>query len=94
MEHRIDFTDGTHIHVPDKENLADCDEIFDSPILFSCRTGACGTCLVKIHEGMENLPKIDEDEQEMLDLGKRGSEYRLACQLFATGPVKIEYVGR
>ena len=49
----------------------------NSPILFGCRTGICGTCLV-IVDGETSPP--DADEQEVLKmLAPDQPQARLAC---------------
>lgn len=50
--------------------------------------GQCGTCLVEIVEGMENLsPRTDFEERK---LRKKPDSYRLACQTLVNGPVKVK----
>jgi ferredoxin len=49
--------------------------------------GQCGTCLVEIAEGIENLtPKTDF---EIKKLRKKPENYRLACQTIVNGPIKV-----
>lgn len=60
-----------------------------SPLLFGCRTGICGTCLVEVVPE-DDLPPPDADEQELLDvLAPDNPHARLACQLRATIPMAI-----
>lgn len=50
--------------------------------------GQCGTCIVEILEGMENLsPKTDFEERR---LKRKPPTYRLACQTLANGDVKVK----
>ena len=50
--------------------------------------GQCGTCLVEIVEGLENLsPRTDFEERK---LRKKPASYRLACQTLVNGPVKVK----
>jgi ferredoxin len=54
----------------------------NSPILFGCRTGICGTCLVSV-DGETSPP--DSAEQEVLRvLAPDNPRARLACQLDVT----------
>lgn len=49
--------------------------------------GQCGTCIVDIAEGIENLsPKTDFENRK---LKKKPSTYRLACQSIVNGPVSV-----
>lgn len=49
--------------------------------------GQCGTCVVEIVEGEENLsPRTAVEERK---LRKRASNCRLACQTIVNGPVTV-----
>ncbi len=49
--------------------------------------GQCGTCIVEIAEGIENLsPKTDFENRK---LKKKPATYRLACQSLVNGPVSV-----
>jgi ferredoxin len=49
--------------------------------------GQCGTCIVEIISGMENLsPKTDFEKRK---LKRKPDNYRLACQTIVNGPVKV-----
>lgn len=49
--------------------------------------GQCGTCIVEVVEGMENLSERTEAEKRKLK--KKPDSYRLACQTLVNGPVSI-----
>ena len=56
-------------------------------ITFGCQDGICGTCIVEVEEGMENLNKLTNEEKEF---GLEKNE-RLACQCkIKSGEVKIK----
>ncbi|ACC83048.1 2Fe-2S iron-sulfur cluster-binding protein [Nostoc punctiforme] len=70
------------------ENLSEHLTIQNSPVLFGCRTGICGTCLVEI---IGNIPPPQLDEQEMLEtLAPKNPNTRLACQLDLTANIAIQ----
>ncbi|RMF22193.1 MAG: (2Fe-2S)-binding protein [Cyanobacteria bacterium J083] len=49
--------------------------------------GQCGTCIVEVLSGMENLsPKTPFEEKK---LKRKPANYRLACQTIVNGPVTI-----
>ena len=49
--------------------------------------GQCGTCIVAIETGMENLsPRTDVENSK---LKKKPDNYRLACQTLVNGPVSV-----
>ncbi|MBE9166819.1 (2Fe-2S)-binding protein [Pleurocapsales cyanobacterium LEGE 06147] len=50
--------------------------------------GQCGTCIVEIVEGMENLsPKTPFEERK---LKRKPDNYRLACQTLVNGPISVK----
>lgn len=49
--------------------------------------GQCGTCLVEITAGMENLSAKTPFEEKVLR--KKPESYRLACQTLVNGPVSV-----
>ncbi|CAD0226073.1 Ferredoxin [Planktothrix agardhii] len=80
-------TDYPPITLQPHQNLSEHLTIQNSPVLFGCRTGICGTCLVTI---IGDIPAAKADEQEMLDiLASNVSNARLACQIDLTVNVKI-----
>ncbi len=50
--------------------------------------GQCGTCIVEVVEGMENLSPRTDAEKRILK--KKPDSYRLACQTMVNGPVTIQ----
>ncbi|MFN6513971.1 MAG: 2Fe-2S iron-sulfur cluster-binding protein [Nostoc sp. CreGUA01] len=49
--------------------------------------GQCGTCIVEIVEGQQNLsPRTDVENWK---LKKKPENYRLACQTLVNGPVSV-----
>jgi len=50
--------------------------------------GQCGTCIVEVVEGMENLSA--KTDFEVRKLKKKPDNYRLACQTIVNGPVTIK----
>jgi ferredoxin len=50
--------------------------------------GQCGTCVVEVVEGEENLSPRTEVENRKLK--KKPDTYRLACQTLVNGPVSIK----
>ena len=50
--------------------------------------GQCGTCIVEIVEGMDNLSPLTETEK--IKLKKKSASYRLACQTLVNGDVTVK----
>ncbi|MBV6623474.1 MAG: 2Fe-2S iron-sulfur cluster binding domain-containing protein [Rivularia sp. (in: Bacteria)] len=75
------------IELEANQDLAEHLTVENSPILFGCRTGICGTCLV-IVDG--NIPPASEAEKEVLEiLAPENSKARLACQIQLTNDIQI-----
>ncbi|MCI5053111.1 MAG: (2Fe-2S)-binding protein [Simkaniaceae bacterium] len=65
------------------------DSCEEAGIPFGCEEGVCGTCIVEVEEGMENLSEFTEEEFDFL--GELDCE-RLACQCkILKGEVKLRY---
>lgn len=63
----------------------------NSPILFGCRTGICGTCLITLEAeaGGEMMPP-NAAEREVLDMiADHEPKARLACQIKVICPMSI-----
>jgi len=43
---------------------------------FGCEEGICGTCMISIPEGEDNLSELTEAEKDLM----RDKKHRLACQ--------------
>jgi ferredoxin len=78
-EEEFDLPDGSSIIEP-------CEQ---AGVPFACTEGVCGTCVVEVTEGMENLSPFNEAESDFL--GDMFCE-RLACQCkIQSGIVKIKF---
>lgn len=61
----------------------------EAGVPFACTEGVCGTCVIEIVEGMENLSPFTEEEKDFL--GEQEKE-RLACQCkLKGGCVKLTF---
>lgn len=83
---KIIFTDtNEEFEIKDGSSIIEvCEEV---GIPFACTEGACGTCVVRVLEGMENLSPFTEAEEDFL--GSMEDE-RLACQCeIKRGTVKL-----
>ena len=62
-------------------------------ITFGCRTGSCGTCRVRVAEGLANCSEPGSEERDFLKGLDAPPDQRLACQVTVQGNVAIEYLG-
>jgi ferredoxin len=57
---------------------------------FACTEGVCGTCVIEVIEGKENLSDPTQEEKDFL--GDGTCDERLACQCkIKSGIVKIKF---
>lgn len=82
--------DGTTVEVPDGSILSELDG--KCSILFACKAGSCGSCKVKVLEGMENLEAPDDVEKAGLETFATGDNERLLCVAkIKSGKIVVEY---
>lgn len=80
-------TDYTPITIETNQKLSEHLTIHNSPVLFGCRTGICGSCLVTV---IGDIPPPKLDEQEILDIfAPNVSNARLACQIELTNSIQV-----
>lgn len=82
---------GQTVPVQDNELLREVTQVNGWPIPYGCENGICGTCLISIPSGKENLTPIEETEEQTLKaMGKFDGNHRLACQCRVKGDVEVE----
>ncbi len=80
------FKSKKEIEIPDGESINSACKELNVP--FGCETGVCGTCMIDIVEGEENLSDLTEQEKVL----KRDKKHRLACQSkIKSGEVTINF---
>lgn len=79
--------DGTNLRLKAIESGVDIYKAMTK--LLNCRgNGKCGTCIVEVVAGAENLsPRTSVEEQK---LKKKPAVYRLACQMLVNGNVAVK----
>lgn len=73
--------------------LAEVAETVGADITFGCRTGSCGTCRVRVAEGLDSCSAPDAEERDFLASLDAPPDQRLACRVKLNGDVAIEYLG-
>ncbi len=69
------------------EMLSEVLDASNSPLLFGCRTGICGTCVIEV-EG--ELPEADDEEKELLEIyAPDNPKARLACQIELNSDLRV-----
>jgi ferredoxin len=83
-------TDKLTLDVREGYALIDMCEEHDTSILFGCRDGACGACMVRVIEGADHLSPMQDDERDFLETMAAEPNERLACQCKVYGDVVLE----
>lgn len=83
-------TDHKTIEMKEGQALIDMCEEHDTSILFGCRDGACGACMIKILKGSENISKMEDSERDFLETMAAEETERLGCQCKVYGDIEIE----
>jgi ferredoxin len=78
---------GVLLHASEGQRLIELCDAHVTSLQFGCRAGACGTCLVRVVEGMSNLSAPTENEEILLPALTDDPAGRLGCQLQVLGPV-------
>lgn len=92
IHYTIHFPHTKHspIELPSHSPLSVHLTIQNSPVLFGCRTGICGTCIVTIQG---DIPPPQPDEKELLEiLAPDHPKARLACQIDLTSNIEISAI--
>lgn len=85
-EREVVAADGANLRLKAMENSIDIYKFYGK--MMNCGGyGQCGTCIVEIAEGIENLSPRTEVENRKLK--KKPKNYRLACQALVNGPVSV-----
>ena len=78
---------GDEVELPEGERIHEACE--EAGVPFACTEGVCGTCVIEVTEGMENLSEYTQEEDDFL--GELDFE-RLACQCkIKGGDVKVKF---
>lgn len=77
------------ITVPVGVRVIEISEKVGSGIVYGCREGDCGSCMMKVNEGWNNLSTPSVIEDKILRENAAGKHYRLACQAQILGDVTV-----
>ena len=80
-------TDYLPVSVEESTPLSVALNLQNSPILFGCRTGICGTCLASATGCI--LPPTADEQEVLAILAPDCSTARLTCQITPTGDLSV-----
>ena len=73
-----------------EEGAAISEACEEAGVPFACTEGVCGTCVIEVKEGFENLSQPTQEEEDFL--GEGTCKERLACQCrIKKGCVRISF---
>jgi len=75
----------TTVTVPAGSRVIEISDKVNSGIIYGCREGDCGTCLMKVVSGIKNLTEPSVLEDKVLREHFAGRHFRLACQAQVLG---------
>jgi ferredoxin len=67
---------GEEVELPEGSAIQEACE--EAGVPFACTEGVCGTCVIEIKKGKENLSRPTQEEEDFL--GEGTCDERLACQ--------------
>ncbi len=77
----VTFTDiDKTVQVPTGTRVIEVSEREGAGIVYGCREGDCGTCIMDVEDGWENLSQPSVVEDRILRENMAGRHQRLACQ--------------
>ena len=81
---------GETFEVPAGTSFLDFCQDNGAPHDFGCTVGSCGTCVLFLEKGAENVgPEKTDDEQDTVDMVTKDSNGRLGCQLVVNGDITV-----
>lgn len=91
---KITFSDtDLTLEVSAGASLLEVCENNDTPVPFGCTSGVCGTCLVQLEEGADQVSAMDADEESTVGSATTVEGARLACQVTVNGDITLKAIG-
>ncbi|GAB6040664.1 2Fe-2S iron-sulfur cluster-binding protein [Endothiovibrio diazotrophicus] len=88
---KVTFADiGVTVNAPVGIRVIELSEKVGSAIIYGCREGDCGTCLMEVVEGANNLTSPSVLEDKLLREASAGRNHRIACQAQVLGDCTVK----
>ena len=88
---KITFEDISQtVNVPAGTRVIEVSEKIGAGVIYGCREGDCGTCMMEVTEGWNNLTEPSVLEEKVLRENMAGRHFRLACQAQNLGDCKVK----
>ena len=88
---KITFSDISQtVNVPAGTRVIEVSEKIGSGIIYGCREGDCGSCMMEVTSGWNNLTEPSVLEEKVLKDNMAGRHNRLACQAQIIGDCEVK----
>ena len=88
---KVTFTDIEQtVNVPAGTRVIEVSEKIGAGIIYGCREGDCGTCMMEVTDGWNNLTTPSVLEEKVLKENMAGRHNRLACQAQILGDCSVK----
>jgi ferredoxin len=77
-------------NVPAGTRVIEISEKVGTGIIYGCREGDCGTCMMQVTEGWNNLTEPSVLEEKILRENMASRHSRLACQAQVIGDCSVK----
>jgi ferredoxin len=81
------------VEAPAGAELMEIAQASGADVTFGCGSGSCGTCRVRIAQGLDHCSAPSPEERDFLQGLEAPPDHRLACQVKVQGDVEVEYIG-
>ena len=78
------------VNVPAGTRVIEVSEKIGAGIIYGCREGDCGTCMMEVTEGWNSLTTPSVLEEKILKENMAARHNRLACQAQILGDCKVK----
>ena len=78
------------VNVPAGTRVIEVSEKVGAGIIYGCREGDCGTCMMEVSAGWNNLTEPSVLEEKVLKDNMAGRHSRLACQAQIIGDCVVK----
>ena len=78
------------VNVPAGTRIIEISEKIGAGVIYGCREVDCGTCMMEVTEGWNNLTEPSVLEEKVLRENMAGRHNRLACQAQILGDCKVK----
>lgn len=80
---------GQTFEVPEGTSFLEFCQTNDAPHDFGCTVGSCGTCVLVLEKGAENVQPLVDEEQETVEMVTDAPGARLGCQMIVNGDISL-----